>query len=167
MLLKIGYANLQRTRIHFATDLKPPEVTIDISKINISDGLDISIRQSVTVAEGDRLTKPSCISITPTRGGQDFLMIPIPSLKLNWFSFLSHSGSSVATPNENSEKLIANQGDREPVLILIIGSRRGITNIMQTLFRLNFAQVHEWSKPQVDPNSGRLMSILTKYIRFD
>ena len=94
-------------------------------------------------------------------------MIPIPSIKLNWFAFLPNSGSSTAHSVPESQESGLERGDREPVLILIIGSRRGIANIIQTLFRLNFAQVHEWSKPQVDPNSGRLMSILTKYIRFD
>jgi hypothetical protein len=94
-------------------------------------------------------------------------MIPIPSLKLNWFAFLPGFGSSVIGSSPETQETSGEKGDREPVLILIIGSRRGITNIMQTLFRLNFAQVHKWSKPQVDPNSGRLMSILTKYVRFD
>jgi hypothetical protein len=94
-------------------------------------------------------------------------MIPIPSLKLNWFSLLTGSGSSATDSNPEVQATSWERGNREPVLILIIGSRRGIANIIQSLFRLNFAQIHEWSKPQVDPNSGRLMSILTKYIRFD
>ena len=94
-------------------------------------------------------------------------MIPIPSIKLNWFAFLTGSGSSATDANSNAQEMSLERSDREPVLILIIGSCRGIANIMQTLFRLNFAQVHEWSKPQVDPNSGRLMSILTKYVRLN
>jgi hypothetical protein len=94
-------------------------------------------------------------------------MIPIPSIKLNWFAFLPGFGSSVTGSSPEVQESSWEKGDRESVLVIIIGSRRGITNIMQTLFRLNFAQIHEWSKPQVDPNSGRLMSILTKYVRFN
>jgi hypothetical protein len=70
--------------------------------------------------------------------------------------FSSDSGSTVSNGSS--------QGDREPVLILVIGSRRGINNVIHTQFRFGFAQIHEWSKPMVDPNSGRLMSILTKYV---
>lgn len=55
-------------------------------------------------------------------------------------------------------------GDREPVRILISGSRPGIRTIIHTLHRLGFAQAHEWSQPQLDPHTGRLMSILTKFI---
>jgi hypothetical protein len=94
-------------------------------------------------------------------------MIPIPSLKLNWFAFLPGFGSSVIGSSPETQETSGEKSDREPVLVIIIGSRRGIANIIQTLFRLNFAQVYEWSKPQVDQNSRRWMSILTKYVRFD
>jgi hypothetical protein len=72
--------------------------------------------------------------------------------------FSSDSGSTAS--NDSS------QGDREPVLMLVIGSRRGINSVIHTQFRLGFAQIQEWSKPIIDPNSGRMMSIMTKYVRF-
>jgi hypothetical protein len=71
-------------------------------------------------------------------------------------SFSQFSADSESTASSSSS-----QGDREPVIILVIGSRRGINNVIHTQFRFRFAQIHEWSKPMVDPNSGRLMSILT------
>ena len=74
------------------------------------------------------------------------------------------SSSQFSADSGSTASRGSSQGDREPVLILVIGSRRGINNIIHTQFRLGFAQIHEWSKPMVDPNSGRLMSILNKYV---
>ena len=54
--------------------------------------------------------------------------------------------------------------DREAVRILVIGSRRGVTNIVQTLFRLGFAEVGEWSPFLPGPNLGEVMRILTRYL---
>jgi hypothetical protein len=77
------------------------------------------------------------------------------------------SSAQFSADSESTTPSDSSQGDREPVLMLVIGSRRGINNVIHTQFRLGFAQIHEWSKPMVDPNSGRLMSILTKYVRLD
>ena len=77
------------------------------------------------------------------------------------------SSSQFSADSESTASHGSSEGDREPVLILVIGSRRGINKIIHTQFRLGFAQIHEWSKPMIDPNSGRLMSILTKYIHLN
>ena len=57
--------------------------------------------------------------------------------------------------------------DRESLRILVIGSRRGVTNTIQTLHRLRFAEVREWSPLLPGPNSGEVMSILARYILLD
>lgn len=57
--------------------------------------------------------------------------------------------------------------DRESLRILIIGSRRGVTVTIQTLHRLRFAEVREWSPLMPTPNPGEVMSILTRYILAD
>jgi hypothetical protein len=54
--------------------------------------------------------------------------------------------------------------DRESLRILVIGSRRGVTNTIQTLHRLRFAEVREWSPLLPGPNPGEVMSILARYI---
>ena len=54
--------------------------------------------------------------------------------------------------------------EREAVRILVIGSRQGVTSIIQTLFRVGFAEVHEWSPLLPGPNPGEVMSILTRYL---
>lgn len=57
--------------------------------------------------------------------------------------------------------------DRESLRILVIGSRRGVTTTIQTLHRLRFAEVREWSPLMPTPNPNEVMSILTRYILAD
>ncbi|MBT9317090.1 hypothetical protein [Leptothoe spongobia] len=59
----------------------------------------------------------------------------------------------------------APQPTREPVLITIIGSTPGLSIIIQILHRLGFAEAGAWSKPQIDPKSGKPMRVLKKWIR--
>lgn len=54
--------------------------------------------------------------------------------------------------------------ERESLRVLIIGSRKGVTSTIQTLYRLGFAEVAEWSPLLPAPNPGEVMSILTRYI---
>lgn len=58
----------------------------------------------------------------------------------------------------------ASLGDRESLKMLVIGSRRGVTNTIQTLHRLRFAEVREWSPLIPTANPGEVMSILSRYI---
>ncbi len=57
--------------------------------------------------------------------------------------------------------------DREPLRVLLVGSRKGVNNTILTLYRLGFAQVSEWSPLLPAPNPGEVMSILTRYIQVD
>ena len=57
--------------------------------------------------------------------------------------------------------------DREPLRILLIGSRKGVNNTILTLYRLGFAKVSEWSPLLPAPNPGEVMSILTRYIQVE
>lgn len=50
----------------------------------------------------------------------------------------------------------------EQVRILVIGSANGVTRVIRTLYVLGFAQIHEWSPLVSAPNSGDVMSILTR-----
>jgi hypothetical protein len=54
--------------------------------------------------------------------------------------------------------------EREPLRILIIGSRKGVIGTIRTLHRLRFAEVGAWSPLLPGPNPGEVMSILTRYI---
>ncbi|WOB43590.1 hypothetical protein HNI00_10815 [Thermoleptolyngbya oregonensis NK1-22] len=72
---------------------------------------------------------------------------------------LSNSAESQvpATPPENPE--------REPVKIMVVGSRWAVLLIIHTLHRLGFAPAGEWSKLQVEPATRQWMSVLTKWLR--
>lgn len=75
--------------------------------------------------------------------------------------FLSDPAETAATDKTNTPT----QPEREPVTIMVIGSRWAVRLIIHTLFSLGFAQVSEWSKLQVEPRTRRFMSVLTKYVR--
>jgi hypothetical protein len=53
---------------------------------------------------------------------------------------------------------------REPVKILIIGSPKGVNNMIHTLYRHRFAEVTEWSPLQPTANPGEVVSILRRQI---
>ena len=59
------------------------------------------------------------------------------------------------------------QRNRETVRVMIISSRRGITNIIHTLYAHEFSQIHEWSNPEPEINSGQLMSVMTRYLNLE
>ena len=54
--------------------------------------------------------------------------------------------------------------ERESLRLLVIGSREGVTNTIQTLHRLRYAEVREWSPLLPGPNPGEVMSILARYL---
>lgn len=79
----------------------------------------------------------------------------------NFLLFASDS----APANPPTETLLEPApGDREALRILVIGSRHGVITTIQTLHRLRFAEVSEWSPLLPAPNSGEVMSILTRTI---
>jgi len=82
----------------------------------------------------------------------------------NFLLFASESTppAKLDTPIESS--LEPNSGDRESIRVLIIGTRHGVTTTIQTLHRLRFAEVREWSPLLPAPSSGEVMSILTRYV---
>jgi hypothetical protein len=55
--------------------------------------------------------------------------------------------------------------NREPVRIMVVGSRQGITTVVNWLVRLGFAQMADWSDLQRAPNRGQWMRVLTKWLQ--
>ena len=81
-------------------------------------------------------------------------------------NFLSSATSaSVRQVSESSasKTTVEATPDRESLRILVIGSRQGVIGTIQTLHRLRFAEVHEWSPLLPAANPGEVMSILTRY----
>ncbi|MGB3138428.1 MAG: hypothetical protein WBB18_16595 [Nodosilinea sp.] len=58
------------------------------------------------------------------------------------------------------------QPSREPIHITIVGSAISIDLVVKILHRLGFAEARAWSKLQNDPNTGRPMRVLTKWLRY-
>jgi hypothetical protein len=53
----------------------------------------------------------------------------------------------------------------EIVRILVIGSPWGVNSTIRTLYSLGFAQIREWSPLLPAPNSGDVISILTRRLQ--
>ncbi|MEO0532285.1 MAG: hypothetical protein AAF215_00245 [Cyanobacteria bacterium P01_A01_bin.123] len=73
------------------------------------------------------------------------------------------------TPNPETSRppdiLKATAPKREPIHIILIGPNPGISLVIGILNSLGFAEPRAWSKPQIDPVSGKPMRILTKWLR--
>jgi hypothetical protein len=61
-----------------------------------------------------------------------------------------------------SRETTAPSSKRESVKMLLIGSPRAVTNMIQTLYRLRFAEVTEWSPLQPTAKPGEVVSILIR-----
>ncbi|MEQ8757422.1 MAG: hypothetical protein RID09_28380 [Coleofasciculus sp. G1-WW12-02] len=73
------------------------------------------------------------------------------------------------TPNQQTP-LPANppsEPNRVPLKVLVISTPQGVSNTIHTFYRLGYAQVSEWSKPQPTQNPGEVMSILSRRIQVD
>jgi hypothetical protein len=62
---------------------------------------------------------------------------------------------------------VSAEPDREPVLILVIGSQKGIDKIVSALYLRRFAAVQEWSQILPAPTIGKLMRSLIRYVSLD
>lgn len=78
-------------------------------------------------------------------------------------NFLSNT-SETPEIRVSRETSIEPTSNRESVKILVIGSPRGVNNIIHTLYRLNFAQISEWSSLQPTQNPGEVVSILIRQL---
>lgn len=59
---------------------------------------------------------------------------------------------------EKISKLILKENQMQ---VLIVGSKEHITSTIYRFYRLEFAEVYEWSKIVPVPNSDKMMSVLT------
>ncbi|NJR66432.1 MAG: hypothetical protein HC772_15685 [Leptolyngbyaceae cyanobacterium CRU_2_3] len=62
------------------------------------------------------------------------------------------------------------RSDREPIRLMLVGSRAGVIAMIHTLHLKAVAKADEWSEwsnLQPEPMTGKWMSIVTKYIRLE
>jgi len=77
--------------------------------------------------------------------------------------FFSDAESS--SEPQSAKPIASSRPDREPVKIMVIGSRWAVLLIIHTLHRLGFAQVNDWSKLQIEPTTRHWMSVLIKWVK--
>ena len=56
------------------------------------------------------------------------------------------------------------EGGRDKVRIMVLGSPEGVDSIVKSLHVLRFAEMKEWSNPLPTGRTGEVMRILTKTI---
>ena len=78
--------------------------------------------------------------------------------------FVPGKGDTLPSVIPGIDTLPAPTGDYELVRVMIFGSHYGVNYTIRWLYRLNFAQVSEWSFLMPAPNPGEVMSIVTKRI---
>jgi hypothetical protein len=54
--------------------------------------------------------------------------------------------------------------NREPVRLIVVSSRQGVTSMIHTLHLRGVATADEWSPLQPEPMTGKWMSVVTKYV---
>lgn len=69
--------------------------------------------------------------------------------------------------NKSSQPSTQTESDREPVSFLVIGSRQTVTNTIQTLYKMGFAEMSEWSPLLPASEPGKVMKILTRSVPTD
>ncbi|MBE9066058.1 hypothetical protein IQ260_05265 [Leptolyngbya cf. ectocarpi LEGE 11479] len=55
----------------------------------------------------------------------------------------------------------------EDVRVLLLGSLTSVQNTIALLFKLNYAEPNDWSRPLATGRSNEVMAILTKRVRVD
>ncbi|MFB2983539.1 hypothetical protein [Microseira sp. BLCC-F43] len=77
--------------------------------------------------------------------------------------FVPGFGDTLPSVIPYADTLPAPTGDYELVRVMVFGSHYGVNYTIRWLYKLNFAQISEWSFLMPAPN-GEVMSILTKRI---
>jgi hypothetical protein len=78
--------------------------------------------------------------------------------------FVPGGGDTLLSVLPTADSLPAPTGNYESVRVVIYGSPYGVNYTIRWLYRLQFAQVSEWSFLIPAPNPGEVMSIVTKRI---
>lgn len=81
--------------------------------------------------------------------------------------FTTHNFNEILSLSEPQLPSLTNNSSREPVLILVISSEKGIEKIIHQLYLHRFADVKEWSRLLPAHIPGRLMRSLLRYVTLD
>lgn len=81
--------------------------------------------------------------------------------------FVSTNINEIPTAPSLQPNPVPAEPNREPVLILVIGSQKGIDKIVSALYLRRFAAVQEWSQIVPAQTFGKLMRSLIRYVSLD
>jgi hypothetical protein len=81
--------------------------------------------------------------------------------------FVSTNINEIPTVPTLQPNPVPAEPNREPVLILVIGSQKGIDKIVSALYLRRFAEIQEWSQILPASNVGKLMRSLIRYVSLD
>jgi hypothetical protein len=78
--------------------------------------------------------------------------------------FLPGEGDTLPSVVPGADRLPPASDGYEIVRVMVFGSHYGVNYAIRWLYRLNFAEINEWSFLMPAPNPGEVMSIVTKRI---
>lgn len=81
-------------------------------------------------------------------------------------SFLTDASQSDSASVEVRASTDRKSG-REYIKVIVVGSLKGVSKIIHTLYRLGFAEVTEWSPPTPTANPGEVMSVMRRCVFVD
>lgn len=68
----------------------------------------------------------------------------------------------ISSGDDNVESSVP---EREPVRMILIGSREGVTEQMHILYQKGYARVDEWSPLQPTGKIGEVIAVLIRYYK--
>ncbi len=73
--------------------------------------------------------------------------------------------TSQPEPTSISVQTFTDSGSqKESVQLILVGSSKGLTKIIHTLYRLGFAEVIEWSQPSPTTKPAKMMSTMSRRV---
>lgn len=81
-------------------------------------------------------------------------------------SFLTDASQSDSASVEVRASTDRKSG-REYIKVIVVGSLKGVSKIIHTLYRLGFAEVTEWSPPTPTANPGEVISVMRRCVFVD
>ena len=70
-------------------------------------------------------------------------------------------------PTDQPISVTLPEHEYEDVRVLLLGSLTSVQNTIALLFKLNYAEPNDWSRPLATGRPNEVMAILTKRVRVD
>ncbi|MBD3882200.1 hypothetical protein IFO70_10560 [Phormidium tenue FACHB-886] len=71
--------------------------------------------------------------------------------------------STIVSSDDQPPMFRSSRSNREPVRLIVLISRAGVTAMTHSLYLKEVAAVDDWRDLQPKPNTGKWISVVTKY----